>query len=38
VKAQGRFEVKSGLAEGEKVSAGPNFLLDSESKIELPND
>jgi hypothetical protein len=35
IKADGRHEVTSGLAEGEKVSSGPNFLLDSESRIEF---
>ncbi len=34
IKANGRYEVKSGVTLGEKVSAGPNFLLDSESRIE----
>jgi len=34
VKANGRYEVKSGVTEGEKISSGPNFLLDSESRIE----
>ncbi len=27
-------EVKEGLAEGEKISSGPNFLFDSESRIQ----
>lgn len=35
VKASGRYEVKSGLSIGEKISSGPNFLLDSESRIEF---
>ena len=34
VKANGRYEVKTGVTEGEKISSGPNFLLDSESRIE----
>lgn len=38
IKADGRFEVKSGLTEGEKVSSGPNFLLDSESRIQFSGD
>ena len=38
VKADGYYEVKTGLSEGEKISAGPNFLLDSESKIESSDD
>lgn len=38
LKAQGRYEIKSGLTEGEKVSSGPNFLLDSESRIQATYD
>jgi Cu(I)/Ag(I) efflux system membrane fusion protein len=38
VKADGRFEVKSGLVDGEKISSGPNFLFDSESRIEFSDD
>lgn len=38
VKAQGFYEIKSGAKAGEKVSAGPNFLLDSESKIQFTYD
>ncbi|MBS1960461.1 MAG: efflux RND transporter periplasmic adaptor subunit [Bdellovibrionales bacterium] len=38
IKADGRFEVKSGLTEGEKISSGPNFLLDSESRIQFNGD
>ncbi len=34
-KAQGYYEIKGGINEGERVSAGPNFLLDSESRIEF---
>ena len=34
VRSRGFFEIKSGLSEGESVSAGSNFLLDSESKIQ----
>jgi len=34
IKTGGYYEVKSGLSPGEKISSGPNFLLDSESKIE----
>jgi multidrug efflux pump subunit AcrA (membrane-fusion protein) len=37
-KAQGYFEVKSGITEGERISSGPNFLLDSESRIQFSND
>jgi len=33
-KAKGRYEIKSGLEEDEKISSGPNFLLDSESRIQ----
>lgn len=35
VKASGFYEVKSGLAVDERISSGPNFLLDSESRIEF---
>ncbi len=37
-KAQGFYEIKAGVKEGEKVSAGPNFLLDSESRIQSSYD
>ncbi|GIL18699.1 MAG: hypothetical protein BroJett040_24500 [Oligoflexia bacterium] len=33
VKALGYYEVLSGLKEADEISSGPNFLLDSESKI-----
>ncbi len=33
VKAEGYFEVKSGLADGEKVVTSGNFLIDSESRL-----
>lgn len=29
-----RFEVKSGLTEGERVVASANFLIDAESKVQ----
>jgi Cu(I)/Ag(I) efflux system membrane fusion protein len=29
-----RYEVKSGLAEGERVIASANFLIDAESKVQ----
>jgi len=32
-KAEGYFEVLDGLQVGDEVSAGANFLIDSESKI-----
>ncbi|MBC7397610.1 MAG: efflux RND transporter periplasmic adaptor subunit [Bdellovibrionales bacterium] len=35
IKSKTYYEVKSGLLAGDKISAGPNFLLDSESKIEF---
>jgi hypothetical protein len=37
---QGRdfIEVRSGLNEGETISAGPNFLIDSESRIQAAHD
>jgi Cu(I)/Ag(I) efflux system membrane fusion protein len=31
--AEGYFEVRSGLKEGEMVSTAANFLIDSESKL-----
>ncbi len=37
-KAQGFYEIKDGVKAGEKVSSGPNFLLDSESRIESSYD
>ncbi len=33
VRVRNFYEIRSGLAEGEKVAAGANFLLDSESKL-----
>ena len=33
VKVRGYYEIKSGLAAGEQVVTGANFLLDSESKL-----
>lgn len=32
-KSMGEFQVLTGLSEGDVISSGPNFLLDSESKI-----
>lgn len=32
-KSEGFYEVVSGLVPGEEISSGPNFLIDSESKI-----
>jgi hypothetical protein len=37
-KAEGYYEIKSGLKLGEKISAGPNFLIDSESRIQSGYD
>lgn len=34
VKAEHFYEIKNGIEASEQVSAGPNFLLDSESRIE----
>ncbi|MBI1991753.1 MAG: efflux transporter periplasmic adaptor subunit, partial [Candidatus Omnitrophica bacterium] len=33
VKAEGSYEVKSGVAEGELVVTSGNFLIDSESRL-----
>ena len=33
VKVRGFYEIKKGVAAGEKVVTGANFLLDSESKL-----
>jgi Cu(I)/Ag(I) efflux system membrane fusion protein len=33
VKVRGFYEIKKGVAEGENVVTGANFLLDSESKL-----
>lgn len=33
LKTDGYYEVLSGLNEGQKISSGPNFLIDSEAKI-----
>jgi multidrug efflux pump subunit AcrA (membrane-fusion protein) len=38
VKAEGFYEVISGLSEGDFISSGPNFLIDSEAKIRGAND
>lgn len=37
---QGRdfIEIRSGLSEGESISVGPNFLIDSESRIQAAHD
>ena len=37
-RAQDEYQVLSGLAEGDVVSTGPNFLIDSEAKIRGGND
>ncbi len=37
-KSLGEYQVHSGLQEGDVISTGPNFLLDSESKIRGGND
>lgn len=37
-KAQGFYEIKKGVNAGEQISAGPNFLLDSESRIQFSYD
>lgn len=33
IKTDAWYEIKEGLKEGDKISAGPNFLLDSEARI-----
>ncbi len=33
IKTDAQYEVKEGLKEGEEISSGPNFLLDSEARI-----
>jgi hypothetical protein len=33
LKSEGFFDVMSGVSPGEEISSGPNFLIDSESKI-----
>ncbi len=33
LKSEGYYEVLSGLSEGDSISSGPNFLIDSEAKI-----
>lgn len=38
LKTEGFYEVISGLKEGDKISSGPNFLIDSEAKIRGAND
>jgi len=37
-KSFGFYEVISGLSEGDAISSGPNFLIDSEAKIRGAND
>lgn len=37
-KSEGFYEVLSGLNEGDLISSGPNFLIDSEAKIRGAND
>lgn len=37
-KAKGEYQVLSGLKEGDVISTGPNFLIDSEAKIRGGND
>ncbi|QQR81259.1 MAG: hypothetical protein IPJ69_03735 [Deltaproteobacteria bacterium] len=37
-KSSGEYQVLAGLQEGDVISTGPNFLLDSESKIRGGND
>jgi Cu(I)/Ag(I) efflux system membrane fusion protein len=34
MRGQGAVEIREGLKEGEMVSAGSNFLIDSESRIQ----
>ncbi len=38
LKTEGFYEVVSGLKEGDQISSGPNFLIDSEAKIRGAND
>lgn len=38
IKAEGFYEVVSGLNPGDVISSGPNFLIDSEAKIRGIND
>lgn len=38
VKTEGFYEVLEGLAQGDLISSGPNFLIDSEAKIRGAND
>lgn len=38
IKTEGFYEVLSGLNEGDVISSGPNFLIDSEAKIRGAND
>lgn len=38
MKTEGFYEVLSGLSEGDYISSGPNFLIDSEAKIRGAND
>ena len=38
IKAEGFYEVLSGLNPGDIISSGPNFLIDSEAKIRGAND
>lgn len=38
LKTEGFYEVVSGLNEGDMISSGPNFLIDSEAKIRGAND
>jgi hypothetical protein len=38
IKAHGYYEIKEGLAAGTLISSGPNFLLDSESRIRASYD
>lgn len=33
IKTEGFYEVLEGLSEGDEISSGPNFLIDSEAKI-----
>lgn len=37
-KAKGFYQVVSGISEGDVVSSGPNFLIDSEARIRGGND
>jgi len=38
LKSDSEYEVESGLKEGEKISEGPNFLIDSEARIRAAYD